>query len=287
MPLPLFFALGAAGTGALAAGAKAVGAARGAKELERGANRAMELQEDIYRQQQANYQQSRQDNMPWLQAGQTSLADLMRQMQAGSFNTAYQQFDPSQLANDPGFQFRLSEGQKALERSAAARGGLNSGGFMKGLSRYSQGVASDEFGNAWNRHQAEYATRQGENAGRFNRLSGLAGMGQNAAQYLGSLGQQNAGTMGNFANSMSGLHADRANARAVGASAGWNGVANGINSFNESLSRGMGMMGGMGGGGGGFGGMMGIGGGGGMAVPRQQYSMPAGDYGFNPNRGYG
>lgn len=48
---------------------------------------------------------------------------------------------------DPGYQFRLSEGQKALERSAAARGGLISGGSQKELQRYGQDYASGEYGN--------------------------------------------------------------------------------------------------------------------------------------------
>jgi hypothetical protein len=66
------------------------------------------------------------------------------------------QFNPDE---DPGYQFRLAEGQKALERSAAARGGLNSGGTLKALARYSQGVASDEFQRSFERFQAERKSR--------------------------------------------------------------------------------------------------------------------------------
>jgi hypothetical protein len=169
--------------------------------------------------QQANYQQSRADMAPWLQAGQSSLGELMAQMQGGYFD---RQFDPSQLANDPGYQFRMAEGQKALERSASARGLLNSGGALKSLSRYSQGVASDEFQNAWNRNQAD-------NTGRYNRLANMAGLGQTASQSLGSLGVQNSNQMGQFANSMSGLYGDIANAnasRSVGIGNAINGGAN-------------------------------------------------------------
>lgn len=69
---------------------------------------------------------------------------------------------------DPGYQFRLSEGVKALDQSATARGGLYSGAAMKALNRYGQGVASEEYGNY------------------FNRLSDLAGKGQNAATNISS-----------------------------------------------------------------------------------------------------
>lgn len=46
----------------------------------------------------------------------------------------------------PGYKFRLAEGAKALEQSAAARGKLFSGQTGKALTEYGQGVASDEFG---------------------------------------------------------------------------------------------------------------------------------------------
>ena len=63
--------------------------------------------------------------------------------------------------DDPGFQFRLREGQKALERSAAARGGLQSGGTLKSLARFSQGLASDEFQRAFDRFDTNRKFRAG------------------------------------------------------------------------------------------------------------------------------
>lgn len=66
----------------------------------------------------------------------------------------------------PGYQFRLDQAQLALQGSQAARGGLLSGGAMKEMNTYTQGIASDEYGNY------------------INQLSGLAGMGQNAANSM-------------------------------------------------------------------------------------------------------
>lgn len=91
---------------------------------------------------------------PWASEGSRAMKDLA----GGNFMNNWQA--------DPGYQFRLEEGKKALEGSAAAKGMLNSSGTMKSLMRYGQGLASQEYGNAYNRE--------------FNRLSQLAGYGQDA-----------------------------------------------------------------------------------------------------------
>jgi hypothetical protein len=87
---------------------------------------------------------------------------------------AAQQF----LQMDPGYGFRMSEGLKALERSAAARGGLMSGATGKALQRYGQDLGSQEFGAA------------------YNRLAGLADVGPRAAGVMSGLGQNFAGQYG-------------------------------------------------------------------------------------------
>jgi hypothetical protein len=88
----------------------------------------------------------------------------------------------SQFQADPGYAFRLSEGQKALDRSAAARGGLISGGALKAAQRFGQEMGSQEYTNAFNRYQTE------RNA-RLNPLQSLAGMSQTATNQLGAAGQ--------------------------------------------------------------------------------------------------
>lgn len=62
--------------------------------------------------------------------------------------------------NTPGFQFRLGEGMKALQRSAAAKGTLLTGGTLKGMNDYAQSSASQEYGNTYNRAYNEYDTRR-------------------------------------------------------------------------------------------------------------------------------
>lgn len=239
--IPLLIAGGAAAASALSNGIASGNASRSQAEA---ADRARELQEKMWQQGQKNYEQSRNDMAPWMDAGQSSLAELMAQMQGGYFD---RQFDPSQLANDPGYQFRMAEGQKALERSASARGMLNSGGALKSLARYSQGVASDEYGNAWNRNQAE-------NTGRYNRMANIAGLGQQQSQALGSLGAQNTNAGANFANSMGGLYGAMGNAQAAGHMGMGNAISSGMNTLGSMAMMGMG---------------------GGMGIPTQSGGMPA------------
>jgi hypothetical protein len=103
----------------------------------------------------------------------------------GKYATA--EFGMDQFKADPGYAFRMSEGMKALERSAAARGGLMSGATLKGITRYGQDAASQEYQNAFNRFQAE-------RAGTLNPFQALAGTAQTSANVLGGqagqLGQQ-------------------------------------------------------------------------------------------------
>jgi hypothetical protein len=87
---------------------------------------------------------------------------------------------------DPGYGFRLSEGMKGLQNSAAARGLLSSGSTLKGITDYGQGMASQEYGNAYQRYQTNRANQ-------LNPLTGILGMGQtainNVSNAAGQLGQ--------------------------------------------------------------------------------------------------
>lgn len=142
------------------------------------------------------FDQQREDAQPWRESGIRALAGLE--------NSDFQRdFTMNDFQADPGYAFRMAEGAKALERSAAARGGLNSGRTLKELTRYSQGVASDEFNNAYNRFNADRDRR-------FNRLSSLAGVGQTANSQVAQAGQ-------NYANAYGQNVTGAANAQAAAA----------------------------------------------------------------------
>ena len=133
--------------------------------------------------QQRMYEEGVARQQPWLQAGQQALNKLIPEA------TSYTPFGMQQFQADPGYGFRMSEGMKALERGAAARGGLLSGATLKGIQRFGQDLASQEYQNAFNRYQAERAAR-------LNPLQSLAGVGQTTAQELGAAGRGYAGAMG-------------------------------------------------------------------------------------------
>ena len=115
------------------------------------------------------------------------------------FGSAARPFSMEAFQQDPGYGFRLGEGLKALERSAAARGGLLSGGTGKALQRYGQEAASQEYGNAFNRF---YTERQNL----LNPLLSLSGRGQTVSselgQQAGQFGQAGANQLGQIGNVM-------------------------------------------------------------------------------------
>ena len=95
---------------------------------------------------------------------------------------------------DPGYGFRFDEGQRAIERSAAARGMGLSGSILKELTRYGQGIASQEYGNVYSRLAGIANLGQGA-----SNLYGQAAMGtgQGLANAYGNIGSANAaGTLG-------------------------------------------------------------------------------------------
>lgn len=151
-------------------------------------------------------------NAPFREAGITALNKLV------PMATEYTPFGMSQFQADPGYSFRMSEGMKGLERSAAARGGLLSGGTLKGIQRYGQDMASQEYNNAFNRYQTE------RNA-RLNPLQSLAGVGQTTSQQLGQAGTQMAGNVGNLMTS--------------GAAARASGYVGGANALTGALNTGL------------------------------------------------
>ena len=158
--------------------------------------------------QQQQFERQVELSEPWRKAGEQALNKLIPL-------TDYTAFGMDQFQADPGYAFRLSEGMKGLERSAAARGGLLSGATLKGIQRYGQDMASQEYTNAFNRYQAERQARLGP-------LQSLAGVGQTATQQIGQAGQNYAANAGEAM--MSG-----AAARASGYMGGANALSGALN----------------------------------------------------------
>ena len=154
------------------------------------ASRATDLQRQQF-SEQALLQE------PFRQVGIRALPKLEAQqnMMPGAFTGKVD------LGQDPGYAFRLSEGQKALDRSAAARGGLISGGAMKAAQRFGQDLGSQEYQNAYNRALTGYNADVAREATGYNRLAALAGYGQTATGQIGAAGQNMASNVGNLMTS--------------------------------------------------------------------------------------
>ena len=156
-------------------------------------------------------------NAPTVQAGDTArnrmldLIGLSGRTGAAGYGSANQPFsmagfDPNSLMRnfgasdfqtDPGYNFRLSEGLKAIDRQAAARGGLISGAGLKAAGRFGGDLASQEYGNAFNRFQTSRASQAGlftdalnrertRQMDEYGRLSDFTTRGANAAAGTGS-----------------------------------------------------------------------------------------------------
>lgn len=181
---------------------------------------------------------------------QNSLASLVNP-NLGAFGSLNQGWDQTFQAptnvteqNDPGYQFRLQQGQQALERSAAAKGNLLTGGTAKDLTDYAQGAASNEYQNVYNRalegYQTNYNTFANNQANQYNRLASMAGLGQTTAQNLGSLGQSAAGNVSNIsltAGNQIGQNINNAGAaRASGYVGSANALGQGLSGIGNGLS---------------------------------------------------
>lgn len=106
-----------------------------------------------------------------------SLLGLSGDPQAEGYGSMARDFGMQDFQQDPGYAFRMSEGLKALERSAAGRGGAASGAAMKGITQYGQNLASQEYQNAFNRYMANRQSR-------LSPLQNLMGVGAGAASGL-------------------------------------------------------------------------------------------------------
>jgi len=183
------------------------------------ANRAADLQYKAFKEQQATLK-------PFLEAGykgENRLLDLLGlsgNTNVQGYGSLAKNFSMADYQADPGYDFRLTEGIKALDRTAASRGGLLSGAALKGVTRYGQGLASEEYQNAYNRYQTNRANI-------LNPLQSLAGQGQTTANTLGNASQ-------NYATNAGNAYMNAGNAAAsgyVGSANAWNNALSGATNY--------------------------------------------------------
>lgn len=200
--------MGAAlGGGLLSGGLSAWGSNKGADAMADAIEQAVFLQ-------QKQMQLAKDQFTPYADAGRTSLG----QYQQNIGNQPTYQNTLANLVNDPGFRFRLQQGQQTLENSAAANGNLLSGATLKDLMGYAQGMASQE-------GQAAYARDFNAFNNTQNQLANLMQSGMNASGQIVGTGQA---TTNNLANLAMQSGANQANH--------FTNLANAGNSFLNGLS---------------------------------------------------
>lgn len=200
------------------------------------ADRALAFQKQQYSDSQKNF-------APWLQAGTGAINTLYSNLKSGKYGPWTGSFSAptaAEAAQDPGYAFRVSEGLKGIDRGAASRGGILTGGTLKAEQQFGQDMASQEYGNVYNRRFNEYLQKYGEfnnnQTNDFNRYASIAGVGQQAANSTAQFGQQAANNAGNImiesgnaqASGINNAAAARASGYIGGANA-WTGAVGGIN----------------------------------------------------------
>ena len=164
----------------VASGVMGANAAKSAARTQsEGAERAAELNREMFNIQ--NEQQA-----PYREAGYSALKDI-----AGSKDYFTKQYGPEDFAAglDPSYAFRLKQGQMATDAAANRAGGLVGGNALQGMQDYTQGLASTEYGNAFNRYQTQRSNI-------YNTLASIAGLGQTSLGQTTQAGTAAAGNIG-------------------------------------------------------------------------------------------
>jgi hypothetical protein len=213
------------GTTAAIVGASALGGTLGllgsemqSSAIEKGAATSSDATKYAAELQYAMWQEQQRMMKPWRTAGESALNKLSA--------AGIPSFYPDQYKLDPGYQFRLEQGVNALNASGAAGGYLGSGNLGTALVGYGQELGSQEYQNAYNRYMNEQNTY-------YNRLAGIAGIGQTSSEYLAGAGGTAAANMGNLA-------VGGANALAAGQTGAANAWAGGIQNLSNQFMGGLG-----------------------------------------------
>lgn len=206
-------------------GAGAIGVLGGAYAANKAANAQTDAANQANATQLHMFNTQNELNAPFREIGLAGQNELARRLglsgdrSSAGYGSLMQDFGASDFQADPGYAFRLKEGQRALEQSAAARGGLLSGNTGKALAKYGQEAGSQEYQNAFNRYQVNRGNK-------LNALQSIGGMGQSASNQM-------AGAAQNYGQSVGQNQLQAGNARA----SGYMGTANALtNSLNSGLN---------------------------------------------------
>lgn len=141
-------------------------------------------------------------------AVQAALAKQSADGLPSDYGSLAKSFSMDDFEADPGYAFRLAEGEKALQRNAAAQGKRFTPETAKALLDYGQNSASQEYTNAFNRYNINQDSL-------FNRLAAMSGVGQSATGQLANAGSQYANNVGNLTTDLANAQTSAAQAKAA------------------------------------------------------------------------
>ena len=210
----------------LTAAGQAVGGIAGASAAKNASNAQVAAAQQASDLQREMYYKNLEQQAPFREAGLTAQNKLLDYMglSAGAGGKYARDFSMADYQADPGYAFRLSEGMKGLNATAAARGGLISGNALRAATQYGQEMGSQEYQNAYNRYQTNRSNQ-------LNPLQSLMGASQTATNTMGQAGQ-------NYANQAGEAYMGAGNARAsgyVGSANAWNSaLGNAANTLSQN-----------------------------------------------------
>jgi hypothetical protein len=218
--MPLGWIIGASVGGSLLSGIL------GANASEQAASEQVAAEQQAEQLQYKMFQQVQAEEQPFIGAGTNALPYLERGLGIGGGNTSgtgslNAPFTLADFHQSPGYNFQLQQGENAIENTASATGGVSGGNTLKQLTNYGQGVANQDYWNAYN----AYVARQNQ---QFGQLDTLVTGGQNAAANLGTFS-------GNAASNISNNIVGAGNAQAAGTIGAASAIGGGIGGANNNL----------------------------------------------------
>lgn len=220
MPLIASAAVGAAGS----IGGGLLGSKSSKKAAKQTGAIDTAVAKDIQNTSEANFGQTQNLLGPYLNAGQAGIESLLKQFGPGGYLSQEFSFDPSKIKDNPNYQFVLQQGTDAVQKSAAAQGGLFSGGTMKALDQYSQGLATNTINDAYNQALSTFQTNHNN---MFQGLTTLTQVGENSVNQLQAA--QNSRLQGREFAGQAWMGAGQAQAAGTaGAGNAWTNALNGV-----------------------------------------------------------
>lgn len=220
MPAAIPAVIGAAG--AIGGGLLASSGAKSAASTQaQAANNAAALQFQQFQQIQQNLQ-------PYMQLGTSYIPRLNDLLNSGDLSQRFS-FNPTQeqLESTPGYQFSLKQGLNTVNNQLASKGLNLSGAQARGIADYATGLASNTYQQQYENALKNFQTNYGVAQNQFGQLTGLIGLGENAAAGVGNAGLQTAANAGN-------LMTQGANAQAAGSVGSANALGGALNGVGNS-----------------------------------------------------